>query len=261
MARATSAAPTYFNSITISDCKYGDGGFGANNPTKEMYFEVCQMNGNSKKCVELLISIGTGEPKQRGPYQKEGARKYFSFIKFAGKHASNPELVHDDMMRIFENDREHQIYHRFNVPYHQSPIGPTETTPEPLNESRSAFQRPATGPPPLGDMKLDEWRGSATLESIREATASYLSQARVQEELRYIAEVLVSRRRLRSKHPEHWDIYSTGIQYRCQHEGCHQLKSHKLRHSKHSLVSHLFKKHSVPADGLQEYFERGAVGP
>ncbi|KAL9619199.1 MAG: hypothetical protein Q9160_006134 [Pyrenula sp. 1 TL-2023] len=256
VARATSAAPTYFNSITIGNCKYGDGGFGANNPTKEMYFEVCQMNGNEKKCVELLVSIGTGEPKRLEPYQETGARKYLSFLRSATKLASSSETVHDDMKRIFENDRDHQIYHRFNVPYRQAPIASNQMR---LRTSRSAFLRSASGPSPLGDIKLDEWRGSSTLDSIRGATADYLSHPRVQKELRDIAEVLVSRRRLRSKHPEHWDIYSTGVQYRCQQPGCHQQKSHKLRHSKHSLVSHLVKKHSVPPDRLDEYLETGAV--
>lgn len=261
VARATSAAPTYFNSITIGDCKYGDGGFGANNPTKEMYFEVCQMNGNEKKCIELLVSIGTGEPKRLEPYQEDGAWKYLSFLKFAGKLASNSEIVHIDMRRIFENDQEHKIYHRFNVPYSQSPRAPNQKRPETLNESKAAFQRPASGPPRLGDIKLDEWRGLTTLDSIRGATVSYLSQTHVQEELRDVAEVLVSRRRLRSKHPEHWDIYSTGIQYRCQHRGCHQLKSHKLRHSKRSLVRHLRTKHLLSEDKIEGYFKTGAVGP
>ncbi|KAL9115826.1 MAG: hypothetical protein Q9227_000194 [Pyrenula ochraceoflavens] len=259
VARATSAAPTYFNSITIGDSKYGDGGFGANNPTKEMYFEVCQMNGNAKECIELLISIGTGELKRVERYQEDGASKYLSFLRSARKLASNSELVHDDMCRMLGNIGEDKKYHRLNVPY-KSPILADQMRPDTSNKSTSAFPRPSNNPSSLGDMKLDEWRGSTTLESIREATANYLSQPHVQDELRSIAEVLVNRRRSRSRHPEKWDIYSTGIQYRCQHPNCHQLKSQKLRHSKRSLISHLRNKHSVPKDGIEEYVTKGALG-
>ena len=72
VARAITAAPAYFNTITIDNCRYGDGGFGANNPISEIYWEVCQMNGNARKCIGLLMSVGTGcpDPEQVQRYHK-----------------------------------------------------------------------------------------------------------------------------------------------------------------------------------------------
>ena len=43
VARATTAAPTYFEPIKISNRKFGDGGFGTNNPAEEMFWEVVHM--------------------------------------------------------------------------------------------------------------------------------------------------------------------------------------------------------------------------
>src|SRR6266536_3754527 len=47
VARATSAAPTYFNTIKIGEDEYGDGGFGVNNPSTRLFWEVSQMNNNN----------------------------------------------------------------------------------------------------------------------------------------------------------------------------------------------------------------------
>jgi patatin-like phospholipase/acyl hydrolase len=40
VARASSAAPTYFNTIKIGEDEYGDAGFGDNNPSKRLFWEV-----------------------------------------------------------------------------------------------------------------------------------------------------------------------------------------------------------------------------
>ena len=47
VARATSAAPTYFESPSINGFEYVDGGFGANNPCAEICKEVRRTNSNS----------------------------------------------------------------------------------------------------------------------------------------------------------------------------------------------------------------------
>ncbi|TMC18228.1 MAG: hypothetical protein E6J34_17645 [Chloroflexi bacterium] len=57
-ARATSAAPTFFPSILIDDDRYGDGGTGWNNPTKEAIAEV--HNIWPTRSIGCVISIGTG---------------------------------------------------------------------------------------------------------------------------------------------------------------------------------------------------------
>src|ERR1700761_3095290 len=59
-ARATTAAPSYFDPIEISNRKFGDGGFGTNNPVMEMFWEVTHMNGSdaTKHGIKLILSIG-----------------------------------------------------------------------------------------------------------------------------------------------------------------------------------------------------------
>lgn len=57
-ARATSAAPTLFDPITIDDVKYGDGSTGWNNPTQEAIAEAHSIWPDRK--VRCLVSLGTG---------------------------------------------------------------------------------------------------------------------------------------------------------------------------------------------------------
>jgi patatin-like phospholipase/acyl hydrolase len=56
-ARATSAAPSYFNSIRIGQTEYMDGGFGLNNPANKVFYEVSQVNR-----VRLKIHLLTNFP-------------------------------------------------------------------------------------------------------------------------------------------------------------------------------------------------------
>ncbi|KAJ9629468.1 hypothetical protein H2203_001842 [Taxawa tesnikishii (nom. ined.)] len=83
VARATSAAPTYFKPVKIQDRIFGDGGFGANNPTEELICEVSQMHGNDRKVIPLVVSIGTGGKPNPGRYEGDGIWKYINLIKAA----------------------------------------------------------------------------------------------------------------------------------------------------------------------------------
>jgi predicted acylesterase/phospholipase RssA len=59
--RATSAAPTYFDAITIHDVEYVDGGFGCNNPSRVVYNEAKTIWPGRE--IDCILSIGTGMPK------------------------------------------------------------------------------------------------------------------------------------------------------------------------------------------------------
>lgn len=67
VARATSAAPSFFDPITISGEKFGDGGLGANNPVQELEEEARDVWGrrdptwNFEANVRCLVSVGTGK--------------------------------------------------------------------------------------------------------------------------------------------------------------------------------------------------------
>jgi hypothetical protein len=63
-ALATSAATSFFDSVKIGDCTYGDGAMGANNPAREVQNEAdkiwCETSGKLEPLVKCFISLGTG---------------------------------------------------------------------------------------------------------------------------------------------------------------------------------------------------------
>lgn len=75
---ATSAAPTYFDPVTINDCKFVDGGIVANNPADIALMEA-RLLWPQRKIV--LISIGTGRPKEKEKEKEEEAG--------GGRHSSS----------------------------------------------------------------------------------------------------------------------------------------------------------------------------
>ena len=134
VARATSAAPTYFKPVVIDGLEYIDGGFGANNPCAEIYDEVKRMNNNYEKCVYVILSVGTGKNKKLNRFQGHGIGRYWNYLNFARKWATDSEKTHDQMLRDKRNSAFKFHYYRLNV-----------------EEG-------------LGLMKLDEWRAPGPLK-------------------------------------------------------------------------------------------------
>ena len=115
VARATSAAPTYFKPVVIDGLEYIDGGFGANNPCAEIYDEVKRMNNNYEKCVDLILSVGTGKNKKLNRFQGHGIGRYWNYLNFARKWATDSEKTHDQMLRDKRNSPFKFHYYRLNV--------------------------------------------------------------------------------------------------------------------------------------------------
>ncbi|KAI9843047.1 MAG: hypothetical protein M1837_006678 [Sclerophora amabilis] len=236
VARATSAAPTYFNSITIENRKFGDGGFGTNNPTDEIYHEVRLMNGDESAHVALVLSIGTG----KNPVHRFSDKVFGKFSQIPGalkKLAVDCERVHEGMTRRREPGG--MRYFRFNV---DSDV--------------------------LRKISLDEWKApnwrhkeNLTLENITKATEKYLEESEVQRSLQDVARLLVKSRRERCRTPT-WKLASTGMLYRCQHPGCPSQKSQKMRISQKNLEAHLKSAHGVvDAETLDHYVRIGEYSP
>ena len=99
VARATSAAPTYFKPPKIDGLEYVDGGFGANNPCAEIYDEVRKMNNDSKKSASTILSIGTGKNNEARRFKGTGFQRYFNYLNFARKWASDSEQTHLAMLK------------------------------------------------------------------------------------------------------------------------------------------------------------------
>jgi hypothetical protein len=221
VARATSAAPTYFNTIKIGEDEYGDGGFGSNNPSTLLFWEVSQMNHNIDAANALSISIGTGITRftrfQEGPI-----RKPIGWLHAAKKVSTDCEKDHFEMLKITSSGRKYP-YHRFNVPEKA-----TDPDAQPLSRwehiKSSSKKWFGHGGDPLdrglGKIKLDEWkskgiwRKESTQEEIKRITEEYLADSQVNKELDEAAIRLVNQRRTRAK-TTRWAAYALGIRYEC----------------------------------------------
>ena len=127
IARATSAAPTYFKPAQIQDIsrqqKYTliDGGVAVNNPTMSACVHALKLFGRDNKFLVVSIGTGTNNPVAPGQLSFHGRE-----IKNAGKlgwapdivtvlmNATN-EVVDYQMAEVFKNDTEPKSYHRFQI--------------------------------------------------------------------------------------------------------------------------------------------------
>lgn len=230
VACATTAAPTYFAPVDIGNRKYGDGGFGTNNPAEELRIEVERMHGKGDTGANLMVSIGTGEAKGIHRIPKTGGlQQLYGYWRAAKKLASESAEAHQSMSHHAETPSNGWTYHRLNVSRRYE----------------------------LGNMKLDEWkRNKKTLRKIEDETMKYCDEIRA--ELEEIATQLVDRRRARCKSAD-WDFFSTGDQYRCILTPCN--KPQKLFRTRDALRKHLKTVHPLynPDDqeAEKELFEKG----
>ena len=181
VARATAAAPFFFDPVHIDNNRFLDGGLVCNNPSLEAYNEVCSMHYQpsehkdnlSASPVSLFLSIGSGlktSKKQTTGLLKE----YRSTMYLLRSKATDTEDREFLMRRL-------ALHHRF--PYLR------------FNVDKG-----------VGELKLDEWKrpkkghdshDSETLRHIRIATRKYLDREDIQRDLEDCAQRLISLRRLR----------------------------------------------------------------
>lgn len=214
VARATSAAPTYFKAVKLKEddekFEFIDGGFGANNPSLEAYRSVKQLSKNDSEAVSTLISIGTGKSLEAEVNPSAGYRLYLRYANAAIKWASQSETVHENLLETTQGKAD---YCRLNVEHG------------------------------LGKMKLDTWKGKKgreTLDWIQAKTGEYLSSDATKIQIRETAQRLVKIRRERASQPnsDRWERFCHGVEYACCQEGCTNGERYKeeqdlARHLKH----------------------------
>lgn len=227
VARATSAAPTYFKAVRVGNRKLGDGGFGCNNPGWEAFNEVRDMHNSDDEGVALLISIGTGESYIRRFTHAEGFSEALQAIKAAKGIATDCHKV-DELLRTLTQKRK-DSYFRFN-----------------------ADER-------LGKIKLDCWKkakGSrcSTADEIQRITDEYLEDPEVTVEIDRVAQLLVHNRRMRSK-TDIWEERLFGLQWRCLLENCPEGPQPRRRAG---LEDHLQLYHDFGPVALQPPEKRKA---
>lgn len=198
-ARATSAAPGYFEKVQIGTVDYIDGGLGCNNPAKVAFQDIKQIHGMQPPI--LVLSIGTGSPPEaRAPEPKRSIGKTLAHIKdmlVAFKSsislATDSEQVHQELKSLIDvtkNDPRTPTlhYYRFNVPG-------------------------------ILQIDLDEWQGregEKTKGDLKKATDEYLARDDVHEKLVECAIELIQLRRARSA-TERWEQFATETVYNCTH--------------------------------------------
>ncbi|OCK74101.1 FabD/lysophospholipase-like protein, partial [Lepidopterella palustris CBS 459.81] len=243
VARATTAAPTYFQYINIDNRKFLDGGFAANNPVTEIFNEVQFMNGGDESVIKLLLSIGTGlkkPPPSRDSKSHWGYIPYlFNLVREAIRKSTDCEKEHDYMNRLTNGqhgaDHTRIPYYRLNVPYRGC-------------RGYRLDAKPRVHP--------IEACNSDTLQTMARCTNAYINDPMTQNALTAMAEILVQGRRERSSTPG-WEVFSTGTYYRCMATGCASLKSHRLRNTRRKLELHLTNRHGISKNDIEAYVEKG----
>ncbi|KAG9789592.1 FabD/lysophospholipase-like protein, partial [Aureobasidium melanogenum] len=188
IARATSAAPTYFKAIEVEGLNLLDGGLLANNPSQIARAEVNSLHryhpsgscrpserGTPDGGIRFLVSLGTG--KQADQLITRGAGpipKLLSIVRRALKKMTDPEPVDRELQRALDPS----VYYRFNVQ-------------EGLNK-----------------MKLDECivkgEDNITFSRIESAVNKYFNDGDVWESAQSLAKQLVKHRRERRNPGHEW---------------------------------------------------------
>lgn len=141
VARATSAAPTFFMPVVINGVQYADGGVGYNNPAELALDEADKIWPG--RPIGCFVSIGTGleQPLQlQRPEEKKGLAQSI-ITKVSGKLAfkvevarwcvkllTSSEKVHHHLLRRAKGFGIGQRYFRFNVRQGMSEIGLADWT-------------------------------------------------------------------------------------------------------------------------------------
>lgn len=199
-ARATSAAPGFFEKVQIGTVDHIDGGLGCNNPAKVAFQDVAQIHGMQPPI--LVLSIGTGAPSEAQTPEHEHKtgtafghlKDMLSAFKSSIELATDSEAVHEDLkslIRLTRSDPRTPTLHyfRFNVPN-------------------------------ILQIDIDHWEprdGRTTKDELKKATQEYLDRDDIQKELVKCAIELITLRRARSA-TERWEQFATETVYNCTYK-------------------------------------------
>ena len=227
VARATSAAPSYFKSIRLSQARYYDAAVNLNNPSWEVLNEVNLLAEKPQDAIDLLLSIGGGNAKANNPKAKFGNDTLLRDL------TNISDVVHNKV----EYESEQQLFHYYRFDVKEG----------------------------LQEVRMNEWKpkpsGSITLKRIQEATSRYLEDRKVSYLIRECAEKLVQKRAQRAQ-TMRWERFATGTRYKCPLDDCPISKAHRFN-TRNDLMDHLRMQHDqAPPDAdhyrlVQSLLDRG----
>lgn len=126
VARATSAATTYFEPVSIGPRRFADGALGANNPVEEVEGEAsdiwCPETGNLKPLVKCFISVGTGNPGKKA--MEDNLFKFMS--KTLPELTTETEQTEKKFIAKWRQHYDDKRYFRFNVDQGLQDVGLAE---------------------------------------------------------------------------------------------------------------------------------------
>jgi predicted acylesterase/phospholipase RssA len=125
-ARATSAATTFFEPVSIGARSFADGALGANNPVDEVECEAsdiwCPETGHLKPLVKCFISIGTGNPGKKA--MEDNLFKFLS--KTLPELTTQTEHTEKRFIAKWRQHYDSKRYFRFNVEQGLQDVGLAE---------------------------------------------------------------------------------------------------------------------------------------
>lgn len=216
VARATSAAPSYFKPLNMFEARYYDAATNLNNPSWEVVREVL-LAEESYDAIDLLLSIGGGNAKGNNPRPRFGAGSLLQEL------TDISDVVHDKVTS--ESKIQGFDYIRLDV--------------------KEGLQA----------VRMNEWRpkpgGEVTLEKIELATKSYLQQESVRALIQRCAAYLVDKRTQRAQ-TMRWERFATGTRYTCPlTDDCPTPKA-KFS-TRNDLMDHLRTKHNQAPPDADHY--------
>lgn len=224
-------APGYFDPIEVNQWKFGEGGYGCNNPAAEAYFEARALHNESHSAIALLVSFGTGvEDFSRFTDQEGFTSRLRQYVNAGKVLASDKHRISRNLRTI--TDGIEKSYYRFN----------------------------AAGD--LAHIKLDQWKVRSTTEEIRTLTQKYLATKRVQTWLDEVAQVLVENRRKRVKLDSwRWEEALLGTRWVCLVDGCEDCQKEKVLRRRKEFEEHLRKEHPEKESSFPDLILRGKTTP
>ncbi|CCT67855.1 uncharacterized protein FFUJ_14606 [Fusarium fujikuroi IMI 58289] len=212
VARATTAAPGYFESIKIIGRKFFDGGMAANNPSLTAVREIHNLH---QLVPDLFVSIGTGLK----PHSDDENN---AVLSEANGHTRTPrrETIKDGGRRKQFGKKWWEIgkYWKNWMVDTEGPHG-TNGWRDRCNtiKLKDAYRLNVEGD--LHTIPLDDWRpsktGEDTLSFIEAQTRQYLADSNVNDCINSIASKAVEIRRRRAA-TEQWERFAVDVIYCCK---------------------------------------------
>jgi hypothetical protein len=230
VARATSAAPTFFDPIQIDGMNYSDGGVGNNNPVQLMLNEVTSKMGTdyTVEAFSVLISLGTGQKPTRRLKVKHRLPRLTSIQPVKN--------IFDIIDKLKDSSTDSDKAHEWVEPM--------------MKQLKFQHYYRWTGGEQVGGLAMDEWheRRKAdkmpTAKYIEEHVKKFMAQPEIKAEVENAARELVARRRARvasCTDNGKWKRYAYCILLRCAYcDDCLETADIAKQHIQtvHSDITH-----------------------